>query len=97
MISANAASELDPAQAKAATSSLTVYAESIALRARDAARLLSMSERTFRKHHAAGLVPMPLTIGRSHRWAVDELRAWVTAGCPARAEWTRSTKGAAMK
>ncbi len=55
--------------------------------ARKAAILCDKSLRTWRTWDAAGWIPRPVRIGRSTLWRVDELREWVTAGCPRREEW----------
>ncbi len=57
------------------------------LTARDAAVMCGKSVRTWRSWDAAGLIPRPMRINRSTLWRADELRAWVSAGCPRRAEW----------
>lgn len=54
---------------------------------RDAAKQLGMSRSTFLKLHNSGRVPLPLRFGRVVRWRVEELQAWVTAGCPGRDAW----------
>ncbi len=55
--------------------------------ARTAAAMCGISVRTWRTWDAAGRIPQPVRIGRLTRWRVDELRAWVEAGCPRRREW----------
>lgn len=55
--------------------------------AKQAASMCSKSLRTWRTWDAAGWIPQPMRIGRSTLWRVDELREWVEAGCPRRAEW----------
>jgi len=55
--------------------------------ARKAAEMCGRSLRTWRTWDAAGWIPQPVRIGRSTLWRVDELREWVAAGCPRRAEW----------
>lgn len=57
------------------------------LGARGVAAALGLSVRSVERAHAAGRLPAPVRIGRSCRWRADELRAWVAAGCPSRAEW----------
>lgn len=57
------------------------------LTARQAATVCGKSLRTWRTWDAAGWIPRPVRIGRSTLWRADELRAWVSAGCPRRAEW----------
>jgi predicted DNA-binding transcriptional regulator AlpA len=57
------------------------------LTARQAASMCGKSLRTWRTWDAAGWIPQPVRIGRSTLWRADELREWVTAGCPRRAEW----------
>jgi len=34
-----------------------------------------------------GKLPRPLKIGGAVRWRLDEIRAWLAAGCPNRQEW----------
>ena len=57
------------------------------LTAKQAAAMCSKSLRTWRTWDAAGWIPRPVRIGRSTLWRADELREWVAAGCPRRAEW----------
>ena len=57
------------------------------LTAKQAASICGKSLRTWRTWDAAGWIPRPVRIGRSTLWRADELREWVTAGCPRRAEW----------
>jgi predicted DNA-binding transcriptional regulator AlpA len=49
--------------------------------------LLGRSERSVWRDDKAGRIPAPVTIGGSKRWRLDELLAWIDAGCPARATW----------
>jgi predicted DNA-binding transcriptional regulator AlpA len=55
--------------------------------AKTAAAMCSKSLRCWRSWNAAGWIPRPVRIGRSTLWRADELREWVAAGCPRRAEW----------
>ncbi len=55
--------------------------------AEQAAAFFNKSVRTWRTWDAAGLTPPPIRIGRSLFWRIDELHAWVAAGCPKRATW----------
>jgi predicted DNA-binding transcriptional regulator AlpA len=55
--------------------------------ARRAATMCGKSLRTWRTWDSAGLIPQPVRIGRSTLWRFAELKAWVAAGCPRRAEW----------
>ena len=57
------------------------------LTARQAASLCAVSLRTWRTRDSGGLIPRPVRINRSTLWRADELRAWVSAGCPRREEW----------
>ena len=61
--------------------------EPLLLSAVEAARLLGVSRSKFYSMHAAGLVPLPVFLGGCVRWPVDELRAWVKAGCVSREQW----------
>jgi predicted DNA-binding transcriptional regulator AlpA len=56
--------------------------------ARDLARLLGISKATLERMKAAGRLPSPVVLSAGcHRWRLDEVRAWVAAGCPSRAEF----------
>ena len=59
----------------------------LAVSAKQLAGMLDLSVRTIRTMDAAGKLPRGIRIGRSVRWPVDELRAWLDAGCPDRASW----------
>jgi predicted DNA-binding transcriptional regulator AlpA len=55
--------------------------------ARWLARLLCCGLRTVRTWDSAGRLPAPLRIGGRVVWRVSEIRAWLVAGAPRRAEW----------
>ena len=59
----------------------------LALPAAEVAKLLGISQRHLWKLNASGRLPAPIRLGRSVRWRLDELRAWLDAGCPARDQW----------
>lgn len=63
----------------------------------DLARLLGLSERTVWRLDSAGNLPQPIRLGRSVRWRVVEIQAWLEQGCPSRQVWNstiRKGKGA---
>lgn len=62
----------------------------IAVDAKGAARLMSVSPRTWRRWTAGGLTPSPIRVGGAVRWRTDELVAWAAAGCPTRARWAET-------
>ena len=68
-----------------------VWIGKLLLTARQAAALCAKSLRTWRAWDAAAWIPRPVRIGRSTLWRADELRDWVAAGCPRRAEWEART------
>lgn len=51
------------------------------------ARMLSVSIRQVWRLNTIGRLPKPLRLGNCVRWRVDEIRAFVAAGCPSRQEW----------
>lgn len=72
------------------TPKTTINSEQLAAPAKDAAVLLGISRAQLWKLHASGKLPLPVRLGaKAPRWRVDELRAWLTAGCPDRATWER--------
>jgi predicted DNA-binding transcriptional regulator AlpA len=52
----------------------------------DAARLLSIGERTAWRWSRSGIMPAPVTIGiglrPAVRWRRSDLQQWIDAGCP---------------
>lgn len=70
---------------------------SLLITARAAAELCGKSLRTWRTWDAAGSIPRSVRIGRSRLWRVDELRAWIEAGCPNRRDWESRRAPAAHK
>jgi excisionase family DNA binding protein len=59
----------------------------LALSAAQVAKLLGISQRHLWALNAAARVPRSIRFGRSVRWSLDELRAWLAAGARERAEW----------
>lgn len=60
----------------------------------DTARILGISRAQLYKLDAMGKLPMPVRLGtRAPRWRVDELKAWLAAGCPARDKWASIAGG----
>ena len=51
------------------------------------AAMLGRCERSIWRDDIAGRIPAPVVIGGSKRWNLKELRRWVAAGCPSRADW----------
>ena len=51
------------------------------------AKLLSRSVGSLWRDDAAGRLPRAVRIGSSKRWRFDEIRDWVSAGCPSRSDW----------
>jgi predicted DNA-binding transcriptional regulator AlpA len=53
-----------------------------------AAALCAVSPATWYRMAAAGRCPAPVRLSPGCvRWRLDELREWITAGCPSRREW----------
>jgi len=64
--------------------------------ARRLAKLLDAGVRTIRTWDAAGRLPSPLRLGGKVVWRLDEIRDWLAAGAPRRAEW-QARRAAARK
>jgi predicted DNA-binding transcriptional regulator AlpA len=45
------------------------------------------SEASWWRDHGAKRIPAPVKLGGRTLWRVEELHAWVTAGCPSRSVW----------
>ena len=67
--------------------------ERLALPAAEVAKTLGISERHLWALHSQGRIPRPVRLGRATRWPLDELRAWLAAGSPARDKWEASRLG----
>lgn len=65
----------------------SLCAEPLLVSAAAASSMCGKSLRTWRAWDSAGLIPRPIRIGRSTLWRTEELKGWVAAGCPRRAEW----------
>ena len=72
-----------------AESASTAPNSPLAVRAAEAARLIGVKSRHFRALDSSARLPRGLRLGRAKIWRVDELRAWLAAGCPSRDEWER--------
>jgi len=55
--------------------------------ARALGNLLSLGLRTIRQMDSAGKLPRPLKLNTRVLWCVQEIRDWLEAGAPCRAEW----------
>lgn len=64
----------------------------LAISASDLATLLGISRRHLLALHSQGKIPSPVHLGRSVRWDVDEVRAWLAAGAPDRDRWKKMRK-----
>jgi predicted DNA-binding transcriptional regulator AlpA len=75
--------------------SLAAAVEALLLSARPAAVLCGVSLATWHRWNAAGRCPAPVRPSPGCvRWRADELRDWIAAGCPSRAQWqTRRGNG----
>lgn len=78
---------------EAAVSQVAGLDEPLLVNVTQVARLLGLSERTVWQLDKGGKLPLPLRIGRSVRWHLEELRRWVSAGSPPRAKWQLQQQG----
>lgn len=62
--------------------------QDLALSAAELARRLGVSLRHIRRLDSAGKLPTPIRLGRSVRWPVVEIEAWLAAGAPDRVTWS---------
>ena len=59
----------------------------LAVDARGLATMLNVGKRSIDTYNAAGLIPAPFRLFGRVLWNVAEVRKWLDAGAPARAEW----------
>lgn len=51
------------------------------------AKLLKVSARTVYRMEHCGEMPRAIRIGKAVRWGYEEIKAWVSAGCPTAERW----------
>jgi len=56
---------------------------------RQVAKMLDVSPRKLWQMQDSGEMPAAVKIGRLVKWNSEELKGWVTAGCPPRDEWEK--------
>jgi excisionase family DNA binding protein len=56
--------------------------EALVVTREQVARLLAISKRTLDRMVTQGAFLPPIKVGKSVRWRIDELKAWIAAGCP---------------
>lgn len=56
---------------------------------RELAKMLGVSVRHVERLDSSGRLPKSLRLGRAKRWVVDDIKAWLRAGCPDRRTWTQ--------
>lgn len=62
--------------------------EPLALDAKTLAASLHVAVRTIRSMDAGGRLPRPVRLnGRCVRWPLEDIKAWLAAGSPGRADW----------
>ena len=80
-----------PDTQRAATESATAQPstpERLAVDAKVLAGMLGVSVRTVRAMDSSGKLPRPVRPGgHAVRWVVREIKSWLAAGAPERAEW----------
>jgi excisionase family DNA binding protein len=57
-------------------------AEPLLIPAAEFARLLQISKRTLWRQLSAGQIPRPVRFGGTVRWRLEEIREWISMGCP---------------
>ena len=54
---------------------------------KELAKLLKLSTRHLERMDCVGRIPEPIRFGRTKRWLLSEINAWMAAGCPDRDSW----------
>jgi excisionase family DNA binding protein len=68
----------------------------LTVNAKQAAKLLNISQRQLWRLNSTGRLPKPIRLGHCVRWRKAELEAFIEAGAPTREKWemltTKNTK-----
>lgn len=67
----------------------TVSPQAALITASETAKLLGIGVSTFWRTQSAGKIPEPVHLGGRTLWRIEEIKAWVNAGCPVKADWKR--------
>lgn len=59
-----------------------IVGEPLLIPAAELAVLLNVSTRTLWRQLSARQIPEPVRFGGTVRWRLDEIRNWITEGCP---------------
>lgn len=59
----------------------------LVVRAKELAKLLSISIVSIRRMDSGGLLPKPLRLGGCVVWNLAEIKTWLSAGSPNREKW----------
>lgn len=59
------------------------FIEPTLVTATEVAKMLNVSVRTLWRLRSAKQLPTPVRLGSAVRWRFEEIRDWITAGCPA--------------
>lgn len=51
------------------------------------AELLNISRKHVLRMRSAGKLPQPIKLGKSCRWSIKEIEAWIAADCPPLPKW----------
>ncbi len=62
--------------------------ESLVVRAKELAKLLSVSPIHIRRLNSAGKLPLAIRLGDCVTWRRAEIEEWLEAGSPDREKWT---------
>jgi predicted DNA-binding transcriptional regulator AlpA len=66
-----------------ALESVILPSEPLMITAAELAQLLRISTRTLWRRRSAGELPQPVCFGGAVRWRLEEIKNWITRGCPA--------------
>ncbi len=61
--------------------------EKLAIDSKDLAKLLGVSTRHVASMRHKQLLPSPVRLGSSVRFILEEIEAWLRAGCPNQEDW----------
>ncbi len=69
------------------TTALNTISTTTLIDIKGVAAMLDIGESTANRLDTSGKLPLPIRIGKSKKWRINEVRQWLQEGAPSRTKW----------